>query len=87
MKANKKKKEKAINKIAHITEQNLEELIIRDLKEMDRDMLMGLVEHLYCVNVNYNLDTQFYSLMLKSDEKISIEEYFGKQSMKLFEKE
>lgn len=67
-----------------ISDDNLEHIVLNDIKEMDKDVFAGLVEYLYCVKVTANEDESY--TIENEDEILNLEDVFG-DNIKLFDEE
>ena len=70
----------------NITNDNLEHIVLNDIKQMDGDAFRNLVEYLYGVNVSLNED-ETYTIEPNDDNvDLSLKDIFG-DNFQLFKKQ
>jgi len=75
-----------MSKTKKISDSNLEHIVLNDLKQADRDVFIEAVEHLYPVTVEFDEDSEEYTLT-PTDEEQTLEQIFGDKHLTLFEDE
>ena len=76
-----------MSKSRKISDSNLEHIVLTELKEADRDVFIGVVEHLYPVKVEYDVENETFELT-PTVKDMSLTDVFGANIMlSLFEEE
>ena len=72
-----------MSKKRSISDDNLEAIILNDIKEMDKDALVDLIQYMYPVEVENNEDESY--TINSTDDNMSVEDIFGEKNSNLFE--
>lgn len=73
-----------MSKTRKISDSNLEHIVLSELKGADRDVFIGVVEHLYPVKVEFNVENEEYEVT-PTEEGQTLNDVFGEKMLSLFE--